>query len=121
LTEVFERDTILIEIRTHGNFSQNPLGKGGVSMKRFFVLLLGVVLVLSFSLIAGCQQAKEKPGEITEKAGEMKDEAVEKAGEMKDEAVEKAGEMKEKAAGYGAPKAPGYGEPKAPGYGEPKK
>lgn len=60
-------------------------------MRKVFLLLLAMLLVFSFTMMTGCEKAKEKTGEV-----------------------------KEKAAGYDEPKGPGYGEPKGPGYGEPK-
>jgi len=83
--------------------------KGVYVGRRFWTVVLCLLLALSLVLTMGCQKkpgeeqnkAIEKVAEVKEKAVEtaieVKDKAVEKTTEIKDKAVEKAGEVKAKA------------------------
>jgi hypothetical protein len=72
--------------------------KGVYVGRRFWTVVLCLLLAFSLALTMGCQK---KPGEeqnkAVEKAAEVKDKAVEKVVEVKDKAVEKTTEIKDKA------------------------
>jgi len=63
-------------------------------MKRFFIIMLSLLIALSLTLVMGCQQAKEKAGEVKEKAAETAGEVKEKAAETAEKVKEKAGVAK---------------------------
>jgi preprotein translocase subunit SecG len=80
-----------------------PTKKGGEEvMKKFFLIMLSLLIAISLTLSIGCQKAKEQAGEVKEKAtetaGEVKEKAAETAEQVKEKAAETAGEVKEKAA-----------------------
>ena len=68
-----------------------PTKKGGEEvMKKFFLIMLSLLIAVSLTLSIGCQKAKEQAGEVKEKAAET-------AGEVKEKAAETAEKVKEKA------------------------
>jgi hypothetical protein len=68
-----------------------PTKKGGEEvMKKFFLIMLSLLIAISLTLAMGCQKAKEQAGEVKEKAAET-------AGEVKEKAAETAEKVKEKA------------------------
>ena len=68
-----------------------PTKKGGEEvMKKFFLIMLSLLIAISLTLSIGCQKAKEQAGEVKEKATET-------AGEVKEKAAETAEQVKEKA------------------------
>lgn len=64
--------------------------KGGEEiMKKFFLVMLSLLIAISLTMAMGCQKAKEQ-------AVEMKEKAAETAGEVKEKATETAAKVKEK-------------------------
>ncbi len=85
-------------------------------MRKFWVLMLSVALVLSMGLATGCKKKEMTEEKVGESATEMKEKAEGemKEGEMKEEMKEGAGEMQKEMGEAGQEAAPA--EKKAGGY-----